>query len=164
MPTPNGIASLDISGQSFLWSGSRIVGDQYFDMSGLDNRFNLQDSSVNCTIDWAGQRLYMTKTPTDSSALNRETILRQSYSCCVTDNGEETSVFIKKIYPLWDDISLVMLADGEYYFWSNNNQSVLPIWQLPASLANARDWKELLKTKQSPSIEEDPRIRQLDDI
>lgn len=159
IPTASGPVSLDRSGQAFLWSGTKIVDDYKFDFDLLPPSLDLEDPHVDISMDWKHRRLYLTQTP-ENVEMHLSSVLNHSYGYCLDVNGLSDRQFVKKVYPM-KTTTLVMLSDGHYYFWNDAMDCIEPIWQLSHALAVREDWLSVFNTPQSPSMEEDPRIRMI---
>lgn len=148
IPSAHGIVSLDASGLALLWNGTRITDDARFALHTLpDDLQSLRNTTLS--IDWPRKHLYVTRaTPhrTLSDVLNHLQAFR-------LDAHSATPNFLLHVFP-----GLALTSDGTFHFWSDAHGSVDMQWQLADATANSDDWRELLAI-QSPSIEEDPRIR-----
>ena len=157
IPTASGPVSLDKTGQAFLWSGTKIVDDYKFDVDLLPQTLDLEDSQIDISMDWKHHRLFLTQT-SQNVETNLSAVLNQSYGYCLDEKGLSVRTFVRKMYPM-KNTTLVMLSDGQYYFWNDAWDCIEPLWQLSQALAVREDWLSVFHTTQSPSMEEDPRIR-----
>ena len=156
--TESGPVSLDQAGQAILWDGFKPIDDFTFDITQIPEVFTQNPEQTAYHLDWTHKHLYLTVTIPPQST--RMAALRASHSCCLTAEGAQQDAFVKQCYAC-NNTTVVMLANGEFYFWDMSFDCVAPMWQLSEVCADQKDWNDLLQTR-SPAIEHDPRIRMLE--
>jgi len=144
-----GPVSVDEDGLALLWQGAKVIGDTRFAMSALPETVLSRIETFDAAVDWARGKLYL------SDAANGNVP-----SWCVTATEARNDALVKQLYPSRSGITVALLEDGRFHFWDVEAQCVLCDWQLPASCADADDWREVLAGMRV-SVEDDPRIRQI---
>ena len=148
-----GAVSIDEDGLGLLWQGAKVIGDTHFALPALPEAVLSRMETFDAAVDWARGVLYL------SDATNKagnNTVP----SWCVTATEVRNDAFVKQLYPSRSGLTVALLEDGRFHFWDVEAQCVLCDWQLPASCADADDWREVLAGTRI-GIEDDPRIRQI---
>lgn len=152
--TPSGAVSIDESGRAFLFQNQNPIDDCAFAIEKLpdDIRGELQQNLLS--IDWENKKFYLTK---KTKFHKIDDILDNLQSYCVTTDSIAKDYVVQT--PNQRDPSLVLLRDGSYHFWSDATHSIDFAWQISKETALADDWNDILSTKNSPNVEDDPRVR-----
>ena len=153
-PSPLGAVSLDETGRAFLFNGQNPIDDSNFAIDQLPDDIRSELANCSLSIDWNDKKLFVAKR---TKFTKIDDILDNIQAYCITPESIEFNYIVQT--PTYPSPSLAILRDGSYHFWNDATDSIDFAWQISKETATAEDWHDILSTKNSPSVEDDPRIR-----
>ena len=154
IPSPFGAVSLDETGRAFLFNGQNPIDDSNFAIDQLPDDIRSELANCSLSIDWNDKKLFVAKR---TKFTKIDDILDNIQAYCITPESIESNYIVQT--PTYPSPSLAILRDGSYHFWNDATDSIDFAWQISKETATAEDWNDILSTKNSPSVEDDPRIR-----
>ena len=154
IPSPLGAVSLDETGRAFLFNGQNPIDDSNFAIDQLPDDIRSELANCSLSIDWNDKKLFVAKR---TKFTKIDDILDNIQAYCITPESIESNYIVQT--PTYPSPSLAILRDGSYHFWNDATDSIDFAWQISKETATAEDWHDILSTKNSPSVEDDPRIR-----